>query len=188
MIVIGLTGTLGSGKGVVKDILSKKLGYEVVTLSEIIKEELKKRGKEVTRKNLQDMGNELRKRFGNDILVKLALKKCKGKNLIIDGIRNVDEINHLRKKFGKKFLLIGIDAPLEIRFKRIRKRGRKGDPKTWKEFIKADERDRKEKKTYGQQVEKCLGKADFLLINDCSLKELEKLIEELIENFKIYLG
>ncbi len=184
MKVIGLTGTLCSGKGTVKEIICKRVNCYTVSLSSVIKASERK---EVDRKILQDKGNELRKNYGADILVRLATDYMQRNKefLIIDGIRNPAEVDYLRKKFGKDFFLIAVDAPRKIRFERMVKRNRKDDPKTWEEFLEIDERDLgKDEPEYGQRVKDCMEKADFLIINDSNIEELEKKVDEILLKIK----
>ncbi len=181
--VIGITGTIASGKNVVRDLIKKKFSSYTVSLSSIIRGELERKKPDFNRVSLQDLGNELRKKYGNEILAKLAVEYMQRDKdvLIIDGIRNPGEVEFLRKKFGKNFVLIGVDAPREIRFERIVKRKKRTDPKTWEEFLIVDERDQgKGEPDYGQQTKKCLELADFLIINDGSLEDLEKKVNEVI--------
>jgi dephospho-CoA kinase len=184
MKIIGITGTLGSGKTTVKDFFLSRFSYSFVSLSDIIKEELQKEGKELKRENFIEKGNELRKKYGNQILVEVATltlpERIEKQFLIIDGIRNPEEVEFLRKKFGKDFVLIAVDAPKELRFKRLLERGKEGDPKTFEEFLKIDEADLgKNQPEYGQNVEECLKLADYLIINDGSINELNKKLEEI---------
>ena len=44
--------------------------------------------------------------------------------MVIDGIRSGDEVKAFRKEFGKKFKLLKIESPFELRLKRIGERGR----------------------------------------------------------------
>jgi len=185
MKIIGMTGTLASGKTSVMDFfLSRFSSSYFVSLSEIIKEELLKEGKELKRENFIEKGNELRKKYGAQILVEVAtltLPSIKSDLIvIIDGIRNPGEIEYLREKFGKDFVLIAVDAPKELRFKRLLERGKEGDPKTFEEFEKIDEVDNgKGQPEYGQRVGDCLKLADYLIINDGSVEELNKKLEEI---------
>jgi dephospho-CoA kinase len=182
MKVIGLTGTIGSGKEEVKKIILENSCYKDVKLSDIIREEMKKSNAD--RKTLQDYGNELRKKFGPDILVKLAIKKNRGNFLVIDGIRNFSEVEFLRKKFGKNFKLIAVDAPIELRYERIRKRGREDDPKTLEEFLAADERNGGiNEPEWGQQTKKCIDLADVLIYNDKTLRELRAQVLNALKTF-----
>ncbi len=186
--VIGITGTIASGKDTVKKILQSKFNCYTVSLSSIIRAELeKKKNTNFSRKNLQDLGNELRRKYGGKILAMLAVEYLqKDKEVIIvDGIRNPGEIDFLREKFKDKFVLIGVDAPAEIRFERIRKRNDTSDPKIWEEFLEIDKRDKGENEPeYGQRTGDCLKKADFLIVNDGSLEELERKVNEIAVKIK----
>jgi len=185
MKIIGITGTLASGKTSVKDFfLSRFSSSYFISLSDIIKEELLKEGKELKRENFIEKGNELRKKYGSQILVEVAtLTLPKNTNdliVIIDGIRNPGEVEYLKKKFGKNFVLIAVDAPKELRFKRLLERKKEGDPQTFEEFNEIDETDNgKNQPEYGQRVGECLKLADYLIINDGSLEELNKKLEKI---------
>jgi len=183
MKVIGLTGTIGSGKEVVKDSIKKKYDCYYVTLSDIIKSEMEKKKGTFNRTTLQDMGTEMRKKYGDHILAMLAIEYL-GRDkeaIIIDGIRNTAEIEYLKKKFGDDFKLVAVDAPQEIRFQRIVDRGRE-DPKAWEEFVRADERDQGiGEEEHGLHVKDCVDRADFLIVNDGSLEGLENNVNEVME-------
>lgn len=79
------------------------------------------------------------------------------------------------------FKLIAVKAKKAVRFRRLRKRGKPWDPKTWKDFLVVDRRDKGiGQKGYGQQVGKCVKMADEEIQNNGNLKQLEKGIKELI--------
>ena len=141
-MIIGLTGTIGSGKGEIAEFFKNK-NFSYFSLSHVVREEATKLGIKHERKLLQDLGNELRKKHGNGVLVLKLLDKIKSnKNVIIDSIRNTAEIGELRKL--KNFYLIAVNAFLDTRFKRSRSRNRESDPKTYDEFLILEKRDRKE--------------------------------------------
>jgi len=184
MKIIGITGTLASGKTSVKDFFLSRFSSYSISLSEIIKEELLKEGKELKRENFVEKGNELRKRYGNHVLAEVATltlpREIENCIVIIDGIRNPGEVEYLREKFGKDFVLIGVDAPRELRFKRMLERRKEGDPQTYQEFLEMDERDMgKNQPEYGQNVEACLKLVDYLIINDKSVEDLNEKLEEI---------
>jgi broad-specificity NMP kinase len=74
MKIIGITGTLASGKTSVKDFFLPRFPSSsyFISLSDIIEEELLKEGKELKRENFIEKGNELRKRYGDQILVEVV--------------------------------------------------------------------------------------------------------------------
>jgi dephospho-CoA kinase len=172
-LVIGLSGTICSGKGLVAEILRSK-GCQVDTLSSIIRDELKSKGLEPTRKTLQDGGNRLRKEFGGQVLAERLLAKYKSYDvpLVIDGLRNMAEIDYLKKH--SRFFLVGVDAPFEVRWTRVQKRNRDSDLLNYDKFVIDDARDRGfNEPLNGQQVGMCLVHADFLVNNDEEYKRLE---------------
>jgi dephospho-CoA kinase len=172
-MIIGLTGTLASGKGEVAEYL-KKQGFAYFSLSDEVREEAAKRGIEIRRENLQKLGNELRAQNGNGVLAQLALKKIvPGMNVIVDGIRNPAEAKEL-KNFGH-FYLIATDAPRDQRFKRMMTRNRESDPKTWADFLKVDVIDQGyQQDESGQQVAECMKAADYKIINNASVESLHE--------------
>jgi len=169
---IGLTGTNASGKGEAAKFFMKH-GYDFISLSDFIREELKKSNSEITRENLIAKGNEMREEFGPDILARMAVKKIAGKT-VIDSIRNLKEIEYIRNH--TEFILLAIDAPPEIRFQRAEKRGRNESVKTLKEFIEIERKEMRGREK-GQQLKNCMENADFKIINQGTLKEFYKKLE-----------
>lgn len=173
--LIGLTGTNGAGKGEVAAFFRKK-GYAYFSLSDLIRDELKKKGKEVSRDNLIQMGNRLREKSGPDILAMLVMKNVKAK-AVIDSIRNPKEVEYLRRQ--KNFILLAIDAPVELRYERVKKRGRAESASTLQEFIEKEAEEMTNRKK-GQQLQNCMRLADFNIKNNDTLESLYQKLEKLL--------
>ena len=136
-MLIGLTGENCAGKGTVSEYLSKR-GFYYLSLSDVVREELSSEGNELTRENMIEKGNKMRKEFGPSILAKkILLKVEEDKNYVIDSIRSPAEAEELKKR--KDFFLMYITAPPEIRFERMKSRAREGDPNTLEAFKKYEE-------------------------------------------------
>ncbi len=180
-MIIGLTGTLASGKGTVADVL-KREGFVYLSLSDELREILKENSIELSRKNLQDWGNRMREENGPEYLavrVTDKMRKMGCARFVVDGIRNPAEIEHLRKM--RNFFLIAVDAPQETRFRRIRERAREDAPTAWEEFLRQDERDRGVgEASTGQGVERCMSKADYLIGNEGSVEKVSEKVHEII--------
>jgi dephospho-CoA kinase len=172
---IGLTGTNGAGKGECAAFL-KSRGYAVHSLSDILREELRERGLEAARDNLIRIGNELRETFGPDVLARRTAAKITAP-AVIDSIRNVREVECLRELPG--FILLAVDAPLEVRFERAAARGRDESAATPEEFRKKEEEEMNGG-TSAQQLGACMAIADRLIVNDGTLEELHHKLEELL--------
>lgn len=192
MIYVGIVGQIAVGKGVLVDYLTKKLGFVSFSLSSIIHDEIKKRKiKQFTRETLQNIGDELRKKYGDDVLARRAIKKIKNSklkvknNFVIEGIKNPGEIEYL--KTLSDFILIGIKSKRELRFKRLLKRSKPWDPKNWEDFLKVDRRDLGVgQDKLGQQVGRCLAYCDYVLTNNKDKKDFERKVDRLIKKiFKL---
>lgn len=171
-MLIGLTGSYGAGKDEVAHYLKTK-GFVHYSLSDLIREELIQKKKEITRENLIKKGNELREKFGPGILalkimerIKQIKNKSARKNFVVSSIRNIEEINVLKKRDG--FILVFVDAPLELRFQRTRLRNRENDPKTLKEFKQKEKIEQSSKRT-AQQLHLCKKLAKVVIVNGGSL-------------------
>ena len=70
-MIIGLTGSLAAGKGVVSDFLKKK-GFVYLSLSDELRQTAKERKIELTRVNLQNLGNALREERGPAVLAQIV--------------------------------------------------------------------------------------------------------------------
>lgn len=182
-MIIGLTGRIAAGKETLTNFLREK-GFVYLETSKLLNEILIKRGIEITRTNQQNLGDELRKNHGPGALMKMFLEKISPeKDYIIDSLRNPHEAEFL-KNCGIKFFLIAVDAPREIRFERIIKRGKPSDPKTWEEFLVTDNRDFDSGNDMGQNVKKCFEVADFVIMNDDNLNDSMKRIEEVFKEIE----
>lgn len=173
--IIGLTGTNGAGKGEAASFFQKK-GYLYFSLSDIIREKLREKGKKINRNNLIKTGNQLRERFGPDILARLVMRNVKG-NSIIDSIRNPKEIQYLKRQKG--FTLLAIDAPVELRYKRVKNRGREESASTLQEFVKKEAEEMTCDES-GQQLHSCIKMADYIISNNSSLEEFHGKLEEFL--------
>lgn len=169
-MIIGLTGPNGAGKGVVAEFL-KQRGFIYTSLSDAIREEMKARAIEITRENLIRVGNELRTQHGSAVLAHKILRSLDhDKNYIVDSVRNPEEAKALQTR--SDFILILVNAPLEVRFQRVRDRGRENDPKTLEEFIRLENAERHSKNQANQQLDETAKYANETLQNDDSPEKL----------------
>lgn len=177
--IIGITGTFGSGKSTAADFLTA-LGYQKLTLSSFLEDEAKKRrAKRITRKLLQDIGNEWREKYGRGVLAKKAVEKIHhdGNRFVVDGIRNTGEIEVFKKEAD--FTLLGIIADRPVRFLRLKKLKRREDL-TPELFYKLDCRDLGlGQKVTGLQVAFCFSLADYFIENNSTIENLKNRLEKL---------
>lgn len=178
-MIIGLTGPNSSGKGEVAEYLRQK-GFYYFSLSDVVREEAVREGLDSSRENLIKVGNDLRIKHGSGILAKRVREKIQG-DAVVDSIRNPSEIMELRKE--KDFFLLGIDAPIHLRFRRSQERGRLGDGSTLETFQKREDMENSTDPVR-QQLEKCMKMADFIIVNDASLEILHNRIDRFLFQLK----
>lgn len=174
-LVIGLSGSFGSGCGTTADYLEKK-GFKIYSLTDRIKEEVKKRGiVNAQRHNYQDIGDEFRCEEGKDFLAKDVMEKIdwdKDEKIVIKSIRNHYEALFFNSEVPN-FYFWNIDSPKELRRKRMF-----GFYTSDEEFERDDLRDTGEDEyDYGQQVKKCVDMSDIVINNTASIDELHEKID-----------
>ncbi len=172
-MIIGLTGSMGCGKGEIVNIL-EKLGFKHITLSSMIRAEAKERGLPEDREVLMEIGNSMRAFDGAGVLAKKSLEKIKlsdHEDWVIDGIRNPAEIVEL--KTDEDFHMVGVHTDREVLIDRILSRSRAGDALVKEDIVAKIEREwGKGEPDDGQQVEKCMKDSDLIINNEGTLEEL----------------
>jgi dephospho-CoA kinase len=124
----------------------------------------------------------MRAEYGADILAKKALEQIKKEQLdrvVIDGIRNINEVETLCT--NPDFLLLAIVADRSVRFERLQKNPRR-EKLDAKLFAELDYRDVGigEKDT-GLQVALCIALADVFIENNSTRHAFEKRLAKYLE-------
>ena len=181
-LVIGITGLNGAGKGTVVEHLVKDKGFLHYSASDLIVEEIERRGGSVDREAMIRTGNSLREKYGPGYLAEELLRRAakKGGRAIIESIRTVGEVDSLRK-MSEDFVLLAVEAEQGIRFERIRKRGSAKDKVGFEEFVDQERRESSSTDKNKQNLMAVSRLADFRINNDGSLIDLEKEINDLLE-------
>jgi dCMP deaminase len=179
-MILGVTGFFCSGKDTLAAYLEKKSFYHV-SLSDIIREEIRRRGRRVSLRATIEVGNELRRQYGPQILAQRALARLdQYKNYVVSSIRHPAEVEMLRSR--RDFALIFVDAPLRVRYQRSRGRARKGDFTTFEEFKQAEQEQRGGKDPTGQQLEPCRALADLRIRNNSTLESFHAKIDRTLRD------
>jgi dephospho-CoA kinase len=175
-IFIGLTGTNAAGKGEAAAYLVRK-GFRYHSLSDVVRSEATRLGRDHGRDNLIEIGNRLRSEGGSGALARRVIADL-GDRDIIDSIRHPAEIEELRKL--DRFFLLGVDAPIELRFERSRRRARIGDAPTLEAFRRTEEREMEGPDSESQQIRECLRLADARVWNEDTLDTFHARIVEIL--------
>ena len=141
-LVVGLAGMPGAGKSVVVDT-ARELGYAVVIMGDVVRQETTKRGLELTPENVGRVMLELRAEGGNYVIAQKCIPKITeqaSQKILVDGLRSLYEADIFKENFVK-FSLMAVHASPETRFSRLSKRHRSDDPTEWKAFKERDMRE-----------------------------------------------
>jgi len=180
MQIIGITGTLGAGKGTIVDYLIKNKGYSHYSVRQYLIEEIEKRGLPVNRDSMTSVANELRAANTPWFIVAELYKRAaeKSENAVIESIRTPGEVEFLQQQGD--FQLIAVDADPKIRYARISLRKSSTDHIDFETFLSNEKREMTTTDPNKQNLKKCIEMADLVIKNDGSREDLIKqLVEKL---------
>lgn len=175
MKAIAFTGLPGAGKTEAVNI-AREMKIKVVSMGDEVRNETLARGLELNDKNVGRIANEMRKKYGKDIWAKKCLEKI-GKDgiVVIDGIRNIEEVETFRNAI-KNFILVAIHASPSTRYERLMKREREDDSK------RIEDLKEREKRELAWGIGDVIAMADIVVINESSLEEFREKIKEILKN------
>jgi dephospho-CoA kinase len=184
MKVIGVVGEIGSGKDEVLKYLRARHGVPYLSTGDIVRKMAEAEGVEGTRENLEAISRRCFLDIGKGCFVRMAgeeIVRQGWKAAGISGVRTPDDVELLRKTFGKDFTLVRVDIndPL-VRFDRVRKRREERDPLTYEAF---QAQDRKEEETF--DISKAVSMADYTLDNSGPLERLHTEIDALVASGRL---
>jgi dephospho-CoA kinase len=172
-LVIGLAGMPGSGKSLVVDT-ARLLGYAVVVMGDVVRQETLKRGLELTSPNVGKVMLQLREEGGNYVIAQKCIPKIDEQTspkVLVDGLRSLHEADVFRDHFAK-FSLVAVHASPETRFNRLSNRHRSDDPAEWKVFYERDMRE------LGVGLGNVIAMAQQVVVNDNSFENVKAKAKE----------
>lgn len=187
--IIGLSGTNGAGKDSVGHILALKHKFLFVSVTDMLREEAKRREIPVIRENLRMISSEWRRQYGYGVLIDRAYDQYKKleeeyAGLAISSLRNPHEAERVHELGG---IVVWVDASPETRYGRIQAnlaaRGRGSeDARTFEQFV-IDEEVEMHTPPGGDEANLNMAgvkqQSDIVLLNDgTNLEQFESFIEE----------
>jgi cytidylate kinase len=119
--IIGISGTNGSGKDTVGQLLADQYGYLFISVTELLRAEATRRREPVEREVLRTISAEWRRESGLGVLIDKAfaeyeLHKDRYSGLAVASLRNPGEADRVHDLGGT---VIWVDADAHIRYDRI---------------------------------------------------------------------
>ena len=184
MIIIGITGTLGAGKGTIVEYLVNENNFIHFSVRAFITKEIVTRELEINRDNMVLVANELRALHSPAYIVEQLYNQAlaSGKNCIIESIRTPGEVELLKQKGS--FFLFAVDAKPEIRYQRIKLRGSETDFISYEVFLENEKREMNSDDPNKQNLKKCIDMADYFFENNGDINELHSKISLVLKKIE----
>lgn len=193
VVIIGITGTLGAGKGTLSDILVRKHKFKHYSVRDFIIKEIQRRcdlgeNLEINRDSMVFVANDLRTKNSPSYIIDCIYKEAikSGENCIIESIRTPGEVESLRNLSSSpnniNFHLFAIDADPKIRYNRITLRQSETDKITFDTFLQNEAREMTSTDVNHQNIRACINLATVVFENN------EQTIEELGESLNSSLS
>jgi dephospho-CoA kinase len=184
MLIIGITGTLGAGKGTIVDYLINQKMFKHFSVRAFLIEEIQHRGLEVNRDSMTKVANELRAHNSPSYIVDCLFTKAisTGDNCVIESIRTPGEIDSLKKK--GRFILFAVDAEPTLRYDRVVLRNSETDKISYDTFIQNEQREMNSDDPNKQNLRACIQQADYVFSNNGTLDALTLQVETALKEIE----
>lgn len=182
MKIIGITGTLGAGKGTIVEYLIEKKDFIHYSVRQFLTEEINRQQLPLNRDSMVLVANNLRKQHHPAYIIDTLYQQAEkiNKNAIIESIRTPAEVISLREK--SDFYLLAVDADPQIRYNRIIERNSETDHVSFEEFLSNEQREMQNDDINKQNLKQCIAMADYVLNNNNTIADLHKNIELILSN------
>lgn len=184
MKIIGITGTLGAGKGTIVDYLTKHHGFKHFSVRGYLSGIITAKGESVNRDSLVATANSLREKNSPSFIAEELYREAleSGSDCIIESIRTVGEVNALHAKGN--FTLFAIDADQHLRYERIVERASETDKVSFETFMANEAREMTNTDPNKQNLSACMSMADFRFENNGSFHELYARIDSALQQLE----
>jgi len=180
MKVVSIVGMAGSGKSEVAKIFAGN-GFKKVRFGDVTDEEIKRRGLKLNEENERYVRQQLRKEHGMAAYAKLNLPKIDAllgsSDVVVDGLYSWEEYTLLKSRYSDDFHVVAVWASPKTRYRRLSKRAVR--PLVAEEAAGRDVAELESTNKGGP-----IAMADFTIINEASLEDLEKETRKVISTLR----
>lgn len=181
-MIIGITGTNGSGKGAVVEYLVAAKGFSQYSARTIILEEIRARHLPENRDSMRDVANALRKEHGPAYIIeKLFALAESDANAVLESVRTIGEAEFLKEKGATLF---AVDAERKSRYERIVARGEESDNVTFEEFCEREDKEMASPDPWDMNVFGVMQISDVRILNNGSVDDLHHQVDEGLKTIK----
>ncbi len=178
-LIVGITGTLGAGKGTIVEVLQKEYQFIHYSVRGFLSKILKEESADITRDSLTMLGNKLRAQYGGDYIIQQMLSDAQQEifPVAIESIRSKMEVDSLLQKGVP---IIAIDADQSLRYDRIVERSSETDSVSYEKFCEDEAREMYNKDPLMQNIAYAMSKANFHIKNNHTFDSLEREVKEIM--------
>ena len=172
---------MASGKDTIAHFLVDKHGYYHVSTGDVVREIAQEKYGSIERPVLYKTANELRREHGSGALAKVALErffklpKDSAAGLVVSGLRSVGEAEALQAEGAH---IIFVDAPIEVRYERMKNRARDNETLVSLDEFKQREADENGGVDPAFSIIDIKALADTVLLNEKTSEDLLASVEQ----------
>ena len=177
--IIAVCGMPASGKGVFADVLAAR-EIPVLSMGDMIRAEVNKRGLEESPGIFGKTASELRAVHGEGVLASRLIPRVDAASssnsiVLIEGLRGVAELDIFRLHWQENLLVVAIKAARENRYNRVQARGRTEDGDR-------DDFEIRDAREIGWGLDSLINDADIVFDNDASPDALQEHVTAWLES------
>lgn len=180
-MIIGITGTIGSGKDTLMELLKNEYGFKHYSVRQYLTERLEEDGLELNRTNMTHLANSLREENHPAYIIEQLFLKAKneGGNAVIESIRTPGEVEFLKEHAD--FHLFAVDADPNLRYERVQERKSVTDRVDFNTFMAEEQREMSNDEPHMQNIAACVRLASENFRNNASIDMFYKKVRKTLD-------
>lgn len=180
-MILGITGSFGAGKGAAVDYLTTEKNFHHYSASGFITDEIKRRDLPVDRDSMILVANDLRAKHGPSYIIDSLYAQAEetGGDSVIESLRAIAEVRRIKELGG---LVLGIDAPAELRYERAFSRQSEKDNVPYEKWLAQEKAESNPDDPTKQDIFGALKESDVVISNEGTMEELYSKLEQFLAN------